>query len=188
MLVNATILGWILLAIIACGGPTPAPPALPPDALPGMQSELSDVTVDVLARDALEPAGLASLLEEAGYVSGRERTYAGPGANFSLAVTRVLVFDSPTGAAAYLDWLRGHTSDLLGSAEPLDPLDLPGSPFLQVHLPGGCCPKAVPIYVSAWRRGSTVLFVKASGRGADVRAVEALATELDDVVGRASDA
>lgn len=182
---RATRVGWLVLALAACGRDAPLPPVLPADALPGMESEVSTVSADALARDALDPPALADLLDDAGYLSGRERTYAGSGKEFSLATTRVLVFDAPDGAAAYLAWLRDHPSDLLGTVEPLDPLDLPGSPFLMVHLPGGCCPKAVPIYLSAWRRGSTVLFVRASGRQADASSVEELATALDRIVGEA---
>jgi hypothetical protein len=185
---GATRVTWILVIVAACAdqAPTP-PPELPPIELRGMQSELTAVTAQRLARDALEPDMLASLLEDAGYRSGAERTYAGPGERFSLAITRVLSFDDPDGAEAYLAWLHDHSSELLGSAEPLPPLELPGS-FVAVHVPGGCCPKAVPVYLSAWRRGSSVLSVKVSGRGADPEAVEDLATALDSSAGDAPDA
>jgi hypothetical protein len=187
MRTRATRVTYILLIVASCAGRTPTPPSLPPIELRGMQSELTPVTAERLARDALEPAVLASLLEDAGYRSGAERTYAGPGERFSLAITRVLSFDDPDGAEAYLAWLHDHASELLGSAEPLPPLELPGS-FVAVHVPGGCCPKAVPVYLSAWRRGSSVLSVKVSGRGADPDAVEDLATALDSSAGDAPDA
>jgi hypothetical protein len=187
MRTRATRVTYILLIVASCAGRTPTPPQLPPIELRGMQSELTPVTAERLARDALEPAVLASLLEDAGYRSGAERTYAGPGERFSLAITRVLSFEDPGGAEAYLAWLQDHPSDLLGTAESLPPLDLPGS-FVAVHLPGGCCPKAVPSYLSAWRRGSSVLFVKISGREADPAAVEDLATALDSSAGGTSDA
>jgi hypothetical protein len=184
---GATRITSTLLVLAACAGPSRTPLQLPPIELHGMESELRPVTAERLARDALEPAVLASVLEDAGYRSGAERTYAGPGERFSLAITRVLSFDDPDGAEAYLAWLHDHSSDLLGTAEPLPPLDLPGS-FVAVHLPGGCCPKAVPIYLSAWRRGSSVLFVQASGREADPDAVEDLATALDSSAGGPHDA
>ena len=184
---RATHVATIVLIVVACSPETQSPPPLPPIDLPGMRSELAPMTADRLARDALEPAALASLLDDAGYRSGAERTYAGPGERFSLAITRVLAFDDEGGAESYLDWLRSHPDDLLGSAERLPPLDLPGS-FVAVHLPGGCCPKAVPIYLSAWRRGPTVLSVRASGRQADPDAVAELAAALDSSAGRAADA
>lgn len=185
---DATRAASILLIVAACCGGAPTPrPQLPAIELRGMQSELTTVTADRLARDALEPDVLASLLEDAGYRSGAERTYAGPGARFSLAITRVLSFEDPDGAETYLDWLRDHASDLLGTADPLPPLDLPDS-FVAVHLPGGCCPKAVPVYLSAWRRRSNVFSVKVSGRGADPDSVEDLATALDSSAGGSSDA
>jgi hypothetical protein len=174
----------LVVAVAACArDAAPVPAGLPADALPGMQSEVAVLGASALARDALDPVGLEDLLADVGYVSGRQRTFSGPGERFSLAITRVLVFESADGAGRYVSWLRTHPEDLLGGAQTLEPLDLPGSPFLMIHLPGGCCPKAVPIYLSAWQRGHTVLFLKASGRQADVGAVEDLAEELDVVVG-----
>jgi hypothetical protein len=179
----------LFLFLAACAGePAVFVPGLPADVLPGMESEDSVIGLNALARDALEPGELRRLLDDSGFMSGREQTFSGPGERFSLAVTRVLAFASPDGATAYLGWLRGHAQDLLGPAETLDPLDLPGEPFLLVHTPGGCCPKAVPIYLSAWRRGSMVLFVRASGREADPGAVRELAAALNSVVEEISDA
>jgi hypothetical protein len=187
MRVRATHVVSLLLILAACTAEIQAPPRVPRIDLPGMRSELTPVTAERLARDALEPGMLASLLEDAGYRSGAERTYVGPGERFSLAITRILAFEDEEGAESYLGWLRSHPSDLLGSAERLPPLDLPGS-FVAVHLPGGCCPKAVPIYLSAWRRGPTVLSVRASGRQADPDAVADLAAALDSLAGRTADA
>lgn len=179
----------LVVTVAACArDAAPVPAGLPADALPGMKSEVAVLGVGALARDALDPSGLEELLGEMGYVSGRQRTFSGPGERFSLAITRVLSFESALGAGRYVSWLRAHPEDLLGGARTLDPLDLPGSPFLMTHLPGGCCPKAVPIYLSAWQRGPTVLFLKASGRQADIAAFEDLAEELDVVVGDGADA
>ena len=182
VLVRATSIAAIALVVVGCNRPASPLPTLPADALPGMTSETTSLSIDSLAADALDRDALRSLLDDAGYLGGRERTYAGPGRSFSLAVTRVLVFEDADGAAAYVAWVREHPSDLLGTAETLPPLDLPGAPFLLEHIPGGCCPKAVPIYLSAWRRGSTVLFVRASGRRADPVSMETLAGRLDRLV------
>lgn len=179
---RATLTLLLFLTLSACTDVTPVPPVLPADALPGMESEVAAVDANVLASDALDPGRLDRLLDDAGYLSGRERTFSGPGERFSLAVTRVLVFSSSDGAASYVGWLRAHPNDLLGTAVKLEPLELPGDPFLLVHTPGGCCPKDVPIYVSAWRRGSIVLFLRASGRQADQGSVQELAAELDLMV------
>lgn len=188
MLVRATRALFVLIMLSSCADVAPVPPVLSADALPGMESEVAVLGAGALARDALDPSGLEDLLGDMGYISGLQRTFSGPGERFSLAITRVLVFESADGAGRYVSWLRAHPEDLLGGARTLDPLDLPGSPFLMSHLPGGCCPKDVPIYVSAWQRETTVLFVKASGRQADIAAFEDLAKELDVVVGDGADA
>jgi hypothetical protein len=184
VLMRATAVRLLMLwsvAISSCGDePIALPGGLPAHALPGMEADSEVLGIEALASDALDRAVLERLLREAGYVGGRQRTFSGPGERFSLAVTRILVFDSAGGASRYLSWLRTHPRDLLGTAELLPPPpDLPASAFLMAHVPGGCCPKEVPIYVSAWRRGDTVLFVRASGRQADRGAVEALTVRLD---------
>lgn len=179
---RATLIGLFIasIALSACARESaPIPAGLPARALPDMDIEVKVLGARSVARDALDPPTLERLLDDAGYVSGRQQLFSGPGERFSLAIARVLVFGSPAGAERYIEWLRTHPDDLLGTAEMLDPLDLPGSPFLMVHRPSGCCPKEVPIYLSAWRRGSTVLFLRASGRSADVAAVQDLAVELD---------
>ena len=176
---RATRLLWIVAIVSACASPPEAPPRVPELPLAGMETELSTLTIEHLARDASDPGSLASLLEDAGFRSGSERTYAGPGERFSLAVTRVLAFDDAEGAETYLAWLREHPSEFLGTVERLPPLDLPGSPFLTVHLPGGCCPKEVPIYLAAWRRGSAVVSLRVSGRGLEDDAVRELVAQVD---------
>jgi hypothetical protein len=186
---NTTRALLLTLILSACAGnATPIPPSLPAAALPGMESEDSIIDAKTLAGDALDSEELTHLLDDAGFLAGRERTFSGPGQRFSLAVTRVLVFASSDGAASYVAWLRDHPEDLVGRAQRLEPLELPGEPFLLVHTPGGCCPKEVPIYLSAWQRGATVVFLRASGRQADPGAVQELAAELDGVVKADADA
>lgn len=185
---RATRFLWIVVVASACATSPEAPPRIPELPLVGMETELSSLTVERLARDASDPASLATLLEEAGFRSGSERTYAGPGERFSLAVTRVLSFDDADGAETYLTWLREHPSEFLGAVERLPPLDVPGSPFLTVHLPGGCCPKEVPIYLAAWRRGSSVVSLRVSGRGLERDVVRDLVIELDAVLREPADA
>jgi hypothetical protein len=182
VLLRATLIGFFIasIALSPCAQESVSIPAgLPARVLPGMDMEVEILGAPSVARDALDPPTLERLLEDGGYVSGRQQLFSGAGERFSLAIARVLVFGSPAGAGRYVEWLRTHPEDLLGTAEMLDPLDLPGSPFLMVHRPTGCCPKEVPIYLSAWRRGATVLFLRASGRSTDVAAVQDLAVELD---------
>lgn len=189
MLLRATRVASIALVLVACGGSSSSdPPALPTLSFPEMDTERTTITIEALASDASDPGSLASLLEDAGFRAGSERTYAGPGERFSLAVTRLLAFDDAEGAEVYLAWLRDHPTDLIGRVESLAPLELPGSPFLTVHVPGGCCPKEVPIYLSAWRRGHSVVSLRVSGRGLERDDVEDLAGQLDAALREPADA
>jgi hypothetical protein len=178
MLVRATVVASIAFVVVGCAARHESP-SLPTLSFPGMETERSTITLDLLASDASDPGSLASLLEDAGFHSGSERTYAGPGRRFSLAVTRLVSFDGPEGAQTYLDWLRRNPQDLIGDVESVEPLDVPRSSFVSVHLPNGCCPKEVPIYLAAWREGSTVVSLRVSGRGLERDAVDDLAARLD---------
>jgi len=173
--------------LVACAGAA-TPVSIPPLGLPKMETEHRVVSAERLAHDATDPPAMTAALDDAGFASATERTYAGPGDRFSLAITRVLSFEDADGAQTYLSWLEDHASTLVGAVEVRPPLDLPGSPFVVVHLPGGCCPKAVPIYASAWRRGVHVLYLQASGRRADPSAFEALARDFDHAVSGATGA
>jgi hypothetical protein len=80
VLVRATRVAMIAVVLMACASPPPtAPPSLPTLSFPRMEIERSAITIGMLASDASDPGSLATLLEEAGFLSGSERIYAGPG-------------------------------------------------------------------------------------------------------------
>jgi hypothetical protein len=157
-------------------------PALPGEALPELRSQTSTIGFQAVTAEALDPADLEGVLQDAGFLSGRERRFSGRTSGFTNVVTRVLAFETPDGATAYVDWVRSHPDNLIGKFTAEEPLDLPGSPFLAVHAPDPCCPKDLPIYLSAWRRDTFVLFVRASGPGAGRRNVTQLAEKMDGIV------
>ena len=111
----------VLVGLAGCGseaqeaGP---PPTLPAAALPDLESRSRMLDAEAVAADALEPADLADLLDDAGFETGSEREFSGKTTTFDHVVARSLRFGSTNGADAYLGWLRDHGSDILGTAEP----------------------------------------------------------------------
>ena len=163
----------------ACAGTSAPPATLGAGALPGLDSRARTLDAAALAEDALEPAELAALLDGAGYAAGSEREFFGRTDTFDHVVARALRFESPDGAGAYLGWLAGHARDLLGRAGAEAPLPLGDAGLLFSLVACGTCKKELPTFLAAWRRGDTVRWLLAAGRGASRHTVEALARVLD---------
>jgi hypothetical protein len=180
-LLLALVASALLGLAVGCGGgdERPTPPTLPPSALPELSSEARELDREALAADALQPGALAELLDEAGYVSGREREFFGHGASFDRVVARSLRFESTEGADRYIRWVRTHPRDLLGEAEERPRLELGSSGVLLTLVPCGTCKKELPTHLAAWRRRDVVLSLLASGRGANPERFAALARRLD---------
>jgi hypothetical protein len=182
------VLAGLALALVltGCGAEEEAsgpPPTLPAAALPELASRARALDADALAADALRPAPLASLLEEAGFEGGSEREFSGKTTTFDHVVARALRFESAQGAEAYLDWLRGHGNDILGRAVPAE-LASPGESGVAFVLARcGTCKKEVPTFLAGWRRGTTVLSLLAAGPGANPERFDSLASELDERAG-----
>lgn len=180
------MLALVGLAAAGCGAEervaAPAAPAtLPASALPDLDSTVRNLDTLALAEDAFEPDELAALLEDAGYVAGREREFSGKTTTFDHVIARALVFADADGADAYLAWVQEHRDEVLGKAAPATIVP-PGDAGVAYKLvPCGTCKKELPTYLAAWRRGSTVRWVLAAGAGAD-SALPALLREQDDAV------
>lgn len=173
------------MAVIAsaCGSGAAAPTAIPADALPGEPGEVVELDASFVAGDAIDFEGLESLLEDAGFAGGSQRVFSqSEGARQQRSLARVLAFGDAAGARAYLAWLQGHVDEAIGTAELLDPPDVPGAAFLAFSEPGGCCPKAGNVYLAAWSRGSTVLTLEVGGEGLERADVQELVTTLDAAV------
>ena len=50
------------------------------------------------------------------------------------------------------------------------------------HEPDGCCHNDVPVYLAAWQRGSSVLYLHVGGRRANTRAFVELIASYDEEV------
>jgi hypothetical protein len=196
------ILATALLVAVGCGSGDPgadapatsarattspssssSPPILADDALPGYVVHRSDLDVSSLARDALEPAALASLLDDAGFVGGTEARFTARREALIEVVARVLRFGDPSGAAAYLAWFERHAADLLGSeTQPARvPRAVPDGVAFAHGVCGGCT-KDTFQYVVAWTRGPYAITLRVGGPAAGPRAADPLAARLDERV------
>jgi hypothetical protein len=137
-----------------------------------MNTSVTTLGIESLADDAVDAAELKVLLDDAGFLTGRERVFSARNAPLQRIQSRVLVFDSNAGAARYVGWLRSHAEELIGPTEELRSLPLPGSPFLLLSTPDCGCHNAAPIYLAAWSRGPVALTLKATGSGSRADVIE----------------
>lgn len=183
-----TILALATTLMVAACGPGSGAPELPPpaplapDALPWRAGEIVELDAASVAEDAVRVADLEAILTEAGFAGATQRVFANArGARQQHSLARVLAFADASGAQAYLDWLREHVDEVIGTAEFLEPPDPLGFAFLALS-DTDCCPKATEVYLAAWRRGSTVLTLEVGGDGLNEALVASLAEDLDRAV------
>jgi hypothetical protein len=188
--VRRSALLLLLLAIAAsagCGAEEEQHPATPPtlaaSALPELESRARTLDVEAIAEDALEPDELAELLDDAGFTTGSEREFSGHTKTFDHVVARSLRFDSVDGAESYLGWLGKHGDDILGAADPAQVAPLGESSVAYTLARCGTCKKELPTFLAGWRRGEVVLTLLAAGSGGNADRFDALARELDAVLG-----
>lgn len=158
------------------------PPVVSAATLAGMNSTTAHLDAAAVAAETIDPEELQGLLDDAGFSGGVERTFGGGTGAFSRVVARTLAFGTDAGARAYLAWLRDHVSEIIGTTQVARASDLPEGALAVRHLPDGCCPKEVPVYLVAWQHGTLVLSVQASGQrarvGPIVSIVRAFETEM----------
>jgi hypothetical protein len=158
-------------------------PVLPASTLPRMTSEASVVGTDDLTSEVTRPEGLHAVLAGAGFQGGVQRAFGGGAGAFSRVVARGLRFDSEAGAAAFVAWFDDHAPQEFLSARRIAPDRVADEVVVFHHRPDGCCHNDVPVFLAAWQRGSTVLFLHAGGRRARVRAFADLIESFDRAAG-----
>jgi hypothetical protein len=185
----ATTLGILVLLLAGCGGDSEGAPATTdtgndrivlladPTSLSDLSRSQRKLDVDALSEDALEPAALAGVLEEADFEGGLEVEYTGRTKLYSHVVTRTLSFAAPSGASAYLRWLDRNASDLIGQVKSEQTLPV-GSDGVLLLEEGCGCHSDLPTYLAAWRDGSDIHTLLADGAGVNDRRVKALAVQL----------
>lgn len=147
-----------------------------------MTSDASPVDGDRLANEVVHPDELRAVLGEAGFTAGAQRSFgAGTGA-FSRVLARGLAFETDAGAAAFVTWFGDNAGEEVITAERISPADVPDGVVVFRHLPDGCCHNDVPVYLAAWQRGPSVLYLHVGGRRANTRAFVELIASYDQEV------
>ena len=182
----------VLLVTVACAsdgvprdasGSEPRPPLLPISALSKMTDETTTIGVDHLANEVAHPDEMRAMLADAELRRGVQRSFGGgTGRPFSRVLSRGLTFGDEAGAAAFVAWFAEHAHAEIITSERIDPAGVPGGVVVFRHLPDGCCHNDVPVFLAAWQRGSSVLFLHAGGRRANTRAFVELIVTYDQEV------
>jgi hypothetical protein len=166
--------------------PTKAPPAalepIPATALPGHPADPIDLDAGSVAVDAVDVAGLESLLDEAGFVGGTQRQFSRVRGGRRRILARVLSFEGPEGAAAYVAWLRDHADQIIGEVAREAELRAPSHGVVLVHEPNPCCHNETRMFLAIWHRGSTVVTIHIAGEGARESDVPDLLFRFDAAV------
>lgn len=179
----------VAIVLAACSGPSgPAAPGatthdppglLPASAFPRMTSVRSSVGVDEMANEVAHPDELRAVLDDAGFASAAQRSFGGGTGTFSRVLARGLAFDTHAGAAAFLAWFGDNAHEEIITAKRISPGGVPDGAVVFEHEPDGCCHNDVPVYLAAWPRGSSVLYLHVGGRRATTRAFVALTETFD---------
>jgi hypothetical protein len=143
------------------GVPAPAaevPTVTPP---PG-DGPSSPIELGAVAAAAVHPDVFAAALADAGFAGASERVETG-GDDFARVVTRRLAFDQATGPAEAAAWIEANVGAELFPVEPLAIAGLPAGVTLLRHVPDGCCPREVRIYLAMWPDGTDLITVQAQG-------------------------
>ena len=187
-LLAAALLGSACSAEQPTSGPSPitTPPVvlepIPATALPGHPADPIDLDAGSVAMDAVDVAGLEALLGKAGFVGGTQRQFSRVRGGRRRIVARVLSFETPGGAAAYVAWLRDHADEVIGDAAPNADLDAPRGGIVFVHQPDPCCHNETRYFLAIWNVGSRVVTTEIAGEGARASDVPELLSQLDAAV------
>lgn len=187
-LLAAALLGSACSTEQPTSGPPPAttPPVvlepIPATALPGHPADPIDLDAGSVAMDAVDVAGLETLLGEAGFVGGTQRQFSRVRGGRRRIVARVLSFETPGGATAYVAWLRNHADEVIGDAAPNADLDTPRGGIVFVHRPDPCCHNETRYFLAMWNVGSRVVTTEIAGEGARASDVPDLLSQLDAAV------
>ncbi|MDH4112445.1 MAG: hypothetical protein OEV60_07135 [Actinomycetota bacterium] len=180
--IAAIVLAACSSATVPIEDETPAidpPRVLSASALPRMTSEAKSLDAEQVANEVAHPDDMGAMLEAAGFASASQRSFGGGTGAFSRVLARRLAFTTATGAQTFVGWFGDHAGEEIVTARRIAPEGVPRGVVLFRHLPDGCCHNDVPVFLAAWQRGSTVLYLHVGGRRANVRAFTELIESYD---------
>ena len=163
-------------------GPAHVLQPIPPTALPGNSADPTDLDASSIASDAVDIAALEALLDQAGFVGGTQRQFSRVHGGRRRILARVLTFETPEGASAYVAWLRDHGDEVIGRATPSASLQVPRHGVVLVHEPNPCCHNETRYFLAMWNVGSRVVTTEIAGEGARASDVPELLSQLDAAV------
>jgi hypothetical protein len=150
------------------------PPTLPAAAVPYLPSVHRPLTAAFLAREAEVPS-LTVRLSGWGYEAGADRYFQGESKRLQLVDSRTLRFRDPAGASAYVAFMRGHLSPILGSFPQVRAFTADAAGRGIVASGQECqCHLANPSFLAVVAHGPTVTWLEINGPGATRRRLDTL--------------
>jgi hypothetical protein len=158
------------LAIVGCGGTThvPAPPTLPPHAVPYLPSSAKALSAAGLAREAQSPS-LSRRLSDWGFVAGSDRYFQGESHQLQVVDSRTFRFESAAGAASFVGFIGRHAAAYLGSFPRMGGLRSRGRRGILATAQPCQCHLANPAYLGVVTRGGIVTWLEINGPAATPR-------------------
>ena len=177
----AAVVAVVAIAGAACGGapaapathPAPRPPVLAGSAVPYLPSRVAGLTAADLLKDGRQP-GLMDDLKRWGFRAGAQRTFQGESHRLQLVVARTLEFASAGGARSYVDYVRSHASDTLGSSPVIVPLTSHRRSGWLITPAACACHLAQPALVGVVSGGPRVTWLEVNGPDASLRVLRGL--------------
>ena len=137
-------------------------PLLAESPTPGLIATTAAVTPMTMQAEGTV-SGVAAELTDAGFISGRQRTFQGPSKDLTLIRDREFIFDSASGAQKYLESVRSKAVAYFGEATGVSQFTS-GSRSGYLFVPPECaCHGANPVLTAVLADGARLSWVTING-------------------------
>ena len=177
------LLGAIALAAAACGNAqildsapaqAKAPPVLSARAVAYLPSTAHRLTAQRLAREIRLPV-LADDLSHWGFRAAAERSFQGESHRLNVVDSRTLDFTRPSGARAYVAFVRAHVAVYIGSYPTVRAFRSAGRSGWLFRAQSCACAGATPLWLGVASRGTRVTWLEINGPDATAATLRTLA-------------